>query len=157
MLSYREDWKALMIGGVKWQKPFFSAVLMHELGHALQHERGKSSSPPDEEWYKEEVAMHELEALILDRLTNGKYFSEIESILKTYSSAPNAEELLGRVSISDLEQLDLLIGLGESGQDIRGVSLAQNLITIGFRFLEGKNGNLESKVSLYRWVTSLKL
>lgn len=149
---YREDWRALMIAGIRWSSPHLSGLLYHELYHALQHRKGQSSTIASEKDIREEVDAHELEMVVFDYLTNGAYFKEAERVLLEHQEMRNERVLLGSVSTNVFFRLDRVLGLENTGADIRGTSVAQHLVTLGFKFIDRRGGTKEDKIALYRWI-----
>ncbi|MDO8594099.1 MAG: hypothetical protein Q7R93_01105 [bacterium] len=152
LLYYREDWRALMIGGVKWSGPIFGGVVYHELYHALQHRKGESAPIGSEKDMREEIEAHELEMVVLNYLTKGKYLKEVESILHGHVPIHDERILLGVVTTNAFLRLDTVIGLENAGSRIRGTSTAQHILSLGFQSINKRGGTKEDKVALYQWI-----
>jgi hypothetical protein len=151
-LYFREDWNAVMMAAVRWPEPFFSAVLFHELGHALRH-KARSSSPEDQtKWLAEEVEMHELEGEILNARTGGKYFEALDRIIAKNRSCRDTHELLAEFRTKDLFELDRIIGLEKQGILIRNSSCAEHAALLGFRYIDKIKGLSSDKIAHYRWI-----
>ena len=153
LLFYRDDWKAVMIAAVHWPSNLLSAVLIHELGHALDDQKSASTAQKS---LGDEVELHELEARVLDNLTGKRYFPAVDKILRNHRKVRTAVELAGKISSDDLRRLDESIGAADSGYTIHGTTCALHLITLGSRFIDGKKGEKYEKVEFYHWVGSLK-
>ncbi|MEO8638017.1 MAG: hypothetical protein ABI430_03915 [Candidatus Taylorbacteria bacterium] len=152
VLFYRSDWNAVMIGAINWSDPFFIGVLMHELGHAYQKKMGARYSNFSQEWFEEEVAMHELEAHVLDHLTTNSYTKTLATVYDRHSQAPAVTEFMAVVSARDLLELDRAIGVHENGYDVRGVACTEHIVMLGFTFLDKRHGEMKDKVNHYRWI-----
>ncbi len=155
LLFYRGDWHAVMIAGVRWSGPLFGGVVYHELYHALQHRNGNSGPVGSEKNLREEVDAHELEILVTDYLSDGKYLEETESILHGQAQVRDERKLLGSLTTNAFFRLDNALGLRDAGASIRGTSVAQHIVTLGFKFIDKRNGTKEDKVALYRWIRKI--
>ncbi|MCX6716006.1 MAG: hypothetical protein NT077_03235 [Candidatus Taylorbacteria bacterium] len=150
-LYYRYDWRTVMMAGIGWPEPFFTAVTMHELGHALRHNNGVNMKMFSPEWISEEVDMHELETSVIDHLTAGRYTQKIRRICSQYPKAQSAIELMTMISASDLIELDEITDTSKSGRTVRGTACAQYVLTLGFQFVVQHKGTSQDKMSFYQW------
>ncbi len=155
LLHYRSDWKAVMMAGVRWEGPLFGGVLYHELYHGLQHRKGVLGSPPSEANFRAEVEAHELEITVIDYLSKGSYRRAVKAVQDKYPQVTNPRTLLASITTNDLQLLDASIGLEKAGHSIRGTSVAQHVLTLGFLLIDKQGGGQAEKIVLYRWMREI--
>lgn len=150
-LFYRQDWKAVMIGGINWPDPFFAGVLMHELGHAYRHKIGASHQNFTPGWFQEEVDMYDLQGQVFDHLTERRYSQTLDAIYESHASATNVVQFMTFLSSEDLLKLDRVIKIEQSGYEVRGAACTGHAVLLGFTYLEKKGGSAQDKINHYRW------
>ncbi len=151
LLSYKQDWRAVVIGGIPWtDKTWFDALLVHELYHALAHKSGKpgATSPQlSKSWTDEEMEAHFLESRVLNAGTGGKYWRALQEIVdsKVSAGAKDVASFGDKLSWSDLEKVDALFKAG--GQRETGSRVAQYTLDLFRVYLEKTPGDDEAALS----------
>ncbi|MBU0743582.1 hypothetical protein KJ554_14715 [bacterium] len=158
-MYYNSGWKALLISGVRHPDILFAAILCHELGHALFHIVDKAPSavaePGSDLFIHEEVVMHELEADIIDKGTNGKYYQYVDNLIASLKGKKNFVDILEKIGVQDLRELDKITGAEQYGPAVARNASSEYFITIGFRFIDQwGGGRLKRKIEFYRWFTA---
>lgn len=152
-LFYRSDWQAIVMCGIKWPRPLFDSLLMHEMGHAFADRYGSSNKDPrSTDWILEEVRMHQLGFDVIDHWTKGQYSGVARDICKRYPECVKTEELLGKVKVTELLELDRVMGIEGYPNDIRKVACADHIMVIGFAHIDCSNRSIEEKARFYKWV-----
>jgi hypothetical protein len=154
-LYYRQEWNAVMMAAIRWPDAFFSAVLMHEMGHAFYYKIGKCSPANSQGWFEEEVIMHELEAAVLDQYSKNQYSQKLSQICSEYASYDTVTEFIASVPASQLIELDKIIGVHNCGLDIKSLACGEHLAMIGFTFIDKKGGSIRDKVAYYKWIVEI--
>ncbi len=149
---YYSTWRSLMIAGVSWPQTCFHGILARELGHALRQKNGSDTDPHSEEWIKEEVEMHELELDVINHETTNSYSREINKILDRYATRTPTKEILASLTDNDLTQLDRIMGTLSYGKEVRGMSVATHLVSLGFKQIDRQKGVIKEKIDLYLWI-----
>ena len=155
---YDQNWKSLILAAIDYPKVIFDGLVCHELGHALRHSQNRlsSTSPPGSDLYiEEEVEMHDLESLVFNLATNGRYFASVDSILDTKNNITDFKDVIFSVSINDMRQLDAIVGQEYGGRLSRLIAM-QHYYALATRYLEGLNlvsGDIvKEKIKFYRWL-----
>jgi hypothetical protein len=146
-----------MISATAWPSGLLAAELYHELGHALADKKGFASaraSQDSDEYIAEEVAMHELEAVVLNAASKGGYFAKLDAILKR-EEVSSPKEVRDSVTLEDLRALDRDLGCEKVGPEAAGVLLDEHFLVLGMRYIDTHlpvDQRLEAKIELYRWL-----
>ncbi|MBD3248223.1 hypothetical protein GF382_02945 [Candidatus Falkowbacteria bacterium] len=160
-LSYRSDWNALMIKGINWPPALYAGLLFHEFGHYYKHkiEGANSATAPmtHESWAEEEVAMHELEAEVMNRATKGRLFTFVDSLNRRYEGIDKMPKHLNGLQADHFFHLDEIIGCQSSSNEVNSVAISQYLFIIGFRYINeriqcSESDKMKLKIHLYRWM-----
>ncbi len=153
---WRSDWKAVVIADLEWPTPILGGLLYLTLGHGLREITGHAErttqtfsaiEPPG----SREAEMHELQAKVVDFLSEGKYLARCDEILKKYSGAKTPAELLSSLAVGDLLALDGVVGARMNGLDVSSTTVSQHLIVLGLRFIASTGGSLKEKAAFYEW------
>lgn len=156
-LYYRREWKAMMVAAIVWPEKVFPALLFHELGHALADKEGRPSAGADDDsdsWIGEEVEMHTIEENVLNATSGARYHNEIDRILNR-SNARSPEEASLSFTISDLKELDRILGCEKGGSEVASSMLAEYRLSLGFRYIDSalpERERQEAKIAFYRLV-----
>lgn len=149
---YRREWGALMLAGMEWPDRVFPAIVLHELGHAHYAVEGRVSAtaPPwSDEYADEEIAMHELEADVLNAESGGAYFREIDMTTARHPVSHFYDALL-TLTADDLKALDASVGATHAGAGVSGVLVAQHLTAVGLRYINARTKDETEKLRLKR-------
>lgn len=155
VLYYRPDWGALMISAIGYPPKVFAALVFHELGHAKRHKIDKANSAFEkggtDVWIEEEVAMHELEADILNAASEGKFYAYIDNLVQGASSF---QEAIYQLRLKDLVKLDEIIGCSECGIKVSNLMMAQYFMSIGMRHFKQEKvvNERQKRIELYRFI-----
>jgi len=164
-LWYKREWNAVMVSAIDWPEKVFPAVLLHEMGHALfaKEKRPSSVAASDtDEFISEEITMHGLEDQVLAR-ANGSYriYQQIVTLrlwtrLLDHVGPVSWRDLLEKLAIDDLAELDKALGCTGCVREVAGVLFAQYLISLGVATIDSRTPEPDrqrEKIALYRWLT----
>lgn len=134
----------------------FAGAVFHELGHALygvvDQNPSSFSATDSNAFIEEEITMYELEFKILNAGSGGKYLQYLDAYLKN-GKFSFFQDAIVNVTTADINQLDIIIGNQNSGKEICGITVFQNLLVVGLRFIDIHGGGQTDKINLYRWLT----
>lgn len=158
LIRYSRDSKYLNIAGVAMNEIWFEALVLHELFHLFQDRQGKAyvRAPAfSKSWTQGEIKADIVSRKVLDLRTNGKYNQILQQILEKYSSE-KFTDLLGKISLEDLHQLDSLFG--PANQKEYRLRFTQYIMDLEKLWLNNKtNGKLLQKYSPLLYKTLLQL
>lgn len=159
LISFNPAFNAMMIAGIDFKEPWFSAFFLHEMYHVRKFREDAESSKKNQYgtdlWISEEVEAHLLETKILDSATKGKYLQAVKTIIDKRESYRDPDMLPSSLTIEELNSLDALFPA--SSKDESSFRLAQYIVTIGFTWLEKRFSGSElqkKQIDYYRSVTS---
>lgn len=154
-LYWDKEWSAVKIAALDWPEKFLPGILFHELGHGLcQFEPGAVvlvSATAEDRYTEEEILMHELELVVIDSACGGAYVKMLDRII-TKHSAQNWSDLFQKVTLSDLQDLDRVLGAERSGERVSQAIIAQDYVALGLRIIERGKLSLSEKLAMYRWL-----
>jgi hypothetical protein len=158
---YREDWPGVLLTADSKVSPFTAGITMHEIGHSVMHREDKDrvhmdmTSPAN---IREEVLMHELESLVLDHLTTGKWQALIDEVASR-TGGKEGKAALANVYASikepDLLRMDEICGITDGSPETAGQAAAQFLLMVTFKVVERHNPEaewLDKKMAAYRYL-----
>ena len=111
LLHYDPEWKAVIIGAIKMDDAWFSGFSLHELFHARKHRNGELSATDkhlSDVWIEEELQAHELERMVLDRATNGKYLVAINKVVINKNGFRDPDMLRSSWTAEEVKSIDSL-------------------------------------------------
>lgn len=155
---YDGQYDMLSIPAVRIPPRVYAAVLIHELGHALRHNRHDHGAPKphktdSDPYIREEVEMHELGGLILDKSSDGWYYKHLDSVLSRAAKARGFRSALAKITTQDLVDLDKMFECTNADIPSRLIS-TQFALDVGFRFCDQQGLGMPGKIEVYRWFTS---
>ncbi len=160
-LYYNKGWGAVMVVGVDIPATFGTALLAHELGHALRHRQGAGSAtahPSTDLFIGEEVEMHVLEHEVLNFAVQGKFNQLLDRIIARAANKQDMNQVIKSVTAEDLKAYDQLFGLESAGKEIASLALGQFLLSLGFRMIDGYITEPQAahaeKIRFYRWISN---
>lgn len=141
--------------GVNWPRNVLAGRLFHELGHEILYAHPGRIDYQSPAYLDEEVAMHELEGMILNAATKGEYYRALDELIVN-GEVKNAEELVLGLAVDGLRKINRIVGGGDYGQKVAGVIAFQAALNLGFRFITQIQGDApDLKRQFYRAARSL--
>lgn len=157
-LYYDATQRKLAMYAVNWPKRLFAGLIYHELGHGLAHKQGKASAlalDGSDLWIEEELEMHELEDVVIDKASDGAYFTALDRILDQQPSATWRDAVLN-LTLADMQRLDTVLECRNAGPIPANTLGAQYMFAVGSRFIarsqESDAQKATEKIQLYRFL-----
>ena len=160
---FDHTWPAVKVAALDFPELLQTALIFHELGHAqrqlVELNSGINTPLSSDAQMAEEVSLHELEASILDRGSNGQVNQLFDEILRRIASG-EINTVLSSVVIADLQRFDAILGMEQSGPAAASISAAQFWLSLGFFCLDRDTNSanpetlLQTKVAFYRWISA---
>ena len=158
MAHFRSEWRALMIAAIEQPQTVFEGRIMHEAGHALRFLQGQVSATAatySDANTSEEVEMHELEALVLDKETGGAFFKAVDHILvQSRHAEKSSQEIILGLVLEDLYALDRSLGVESVTQGVAQELAVDYLMAVAYRHIDTtlqKGDTLRRKIDFYNW------
>lgn len=151
-LVYDREWQALLVPAIDFPDPgWFDALVIHEMYHGWCLRRNPSAvkmAAMSDEWIREEIEAHNLENLVLDDSTGGRYGRKLQAIVSS-SKSKSLDDFLSRLTTKDVRALD---GMFASAGKLEGsVRTAQYFLSLAFAWINSKDGGkTSSKIAAYR-------
>jgi hypothetical protein len=144
---------AMIVPAMEIPYPMYVALLFHEFGHGLRHNRhdGGPEYPEHSDAYiTEELEMHELGDTLLNRLSNGAYGARLDAIATRVRTGRRFDEALLAVTVEDLNALNAMCGC--RGREVPGRML-QTQINLGvmFRWCDAHGVKKDQQIKIFRW------
>jgi hypothetical protein len=133
ILYWRSDW-GLIMHGVNLPSGVFAAFLFHEMGHGVRHPVSPNTiqfAPFSRAYNAEEVEMHILEALVLDRSSHGDYFKKVNEAIASTAS-PDVAGVFRALTAEHLLGFDDTLGARSTSQHISGMLYVQHVMTVTY-------------------------
>ncbi len=159
-LEYSFEWRphmnTVVAPAYEYPEKLLAAILYHELGHALLHNKNDSGghlvADSEEKVLAEEVLMHQFSGDILNSLTGGAYYRKIDEILQRRPTEKRFERILTAITAEDREAFDAMFGC--VGKESPSKMLASNYcMIIGFRVCERCGLGVGGKIAVYNKFT----
>ncbi|MEA2715332.1 MAG: hypothetical protein QOG91_360 [Candidatus Parcubacteria bacterium] len=156
-LYWRSDW-GMMMNAVDHPPVAFAGFLFHELGHGLLHPIRADTAyhdPQSREYILEECRMHELETLVDDQASDGKFSAAISRFLAKTRRSASAPEALRNIDMALVRELDQAFGATDAGIETASLLFAEYMMAIGLRHIKEHHGGDEEKIALFRWTQDI--
>jgi hypothetical protein len=154
MVFYRDKWRALMVLAIDMPEKFMTALVFHELGHALRHQQGRPSATAtagSDSYISEEVEMHALEDKILNYSSGGKLFTLYKKILAR-AKTKDPTKVASLIAKEDIATYEKLFDLDEVGPKVINLCYAQFLVGLGFYAIGDEDpAHMAKKIKYYRF------
>lgn len=157
-LSWWPSWNMIIMPAINYPEKIRTALLFHELGHALRHNKNDhgmlAATHTKEGVLIEEIEIYQLNADILNAISQGKYYRLIDEILSRHVHERRFERIITSLTPQDKDAFDAMF-------DCRGTEVASKMIAtqyitlIGFRHAEKNRLGMSGKVAVFKKVEQL--
>ncbi len=159
-LHFSQERNSVMIAAINWPPVVMAGIVMHEFGHALrfrQHAASATAPKDSDEYCLEEIEMHELETLVLDSQTGGRYTAWLDEVLLRTPHPREVREVVYGITAEDLRLLDVLMGSQGAGIRVGNAVLSQAVTALGLRAIDRSfAGDRKMKIEFYKRVSARK-
>lgn len=146
---------ALFVPALALTDAWFCAVNIHEMGHALfdKVQKQPSARAPmwSPLWMQEEVMMHQVQTLVLDAATSGKYQNMIRQVVRGHKDAHTLEQFLLSLSVADIQTLDAVFPEKGTGKEFE-LRSAMYFTNLSFEWAKGAEVDL---ISIYSYLAKM--
>jgi hypothetical protein len=116
--------------------PVMLGCLAHEVGHYIMHRdrKFKLDDTGTVPWITEEVNMHELEGMVLNSLTEGRWNTFVNKLAAKYQGS--ATEFLSSITDEDFQELEKILGIEKCGPNTASIITAQLRLQLFFNLTD---------------------
>lgn len=158
--KYDHEWRALILGAVRFSSQWSAAISLHELEHArLDREGAKSARAPfmSDLWISEELQAHgNVEREVLNEATDGRYIQQLRHIVYNKAQITSLEALHNSITLEDLLSMDEIFE--QATQREAALRATQYLFDLGEIWLQGKYSGqelLKLRLANYRLISKI--
>lgn len=152
-VTWRPERNIITIPAISYPEKLRAALLFHELGHALRHNKNdhgnQATINTEEKVNTEEIEMHQLGADILNKLCGGAYYGLIDEILSRHPQEKKFERIAASLTTQDRDAFDAMCGCRDT-EAPRKMLASNYTLLIGFRHAERNGLGEDGKVAVYQ-------
>ena len=153
MPTWNCDLNAIVIPGIEIPPALYTAVIAHECGHALLHNKldGRKDDPQGSDANTiEEVEMHELGGKVLNELSHGAYDKRIDEIVHRLPNETRFDHVLATMTREDFLAFDTMFGCNDTVVP-SNMLITQCALKVCLHFCDVHGLGVKEKIAVYHW------